>query len=139
VLLISLWTRLPVITAVSLAIAVFADGSPSAKSTTPVEIWRGGDDGLTQGLVVALEGAFRSSPNFTISSGKKPGTLLVTIPTHVRWKEIGGRTQVRYTVEFASADNQSIGRSRGTCWDDALAECAAHIVRDAKIAARKVH
>jgi hypothetical protein len=99
----------------------------------------GGDDGLTQGLKVAIEDSFKSSPDFTLSSGKKPGTFVVTIPTHVRWKQVGRRTKVFYTVEFASAENQNIGTRTGSCWDDTLAKCAAQIVKDAKIAARGIH
>jgi hypothetical protein len=137
-LLTPLWSRLLAIVVAFLLIAVCTNGAPAAKSTTPVEVWRGGDDGLTQRLAAALEDAFRSSPYFTLSTGKKPGTLVVTIPTNVGWKQVGGRTLVRYAVEFASTDNQSIGRSRGSCWDGALGGCAIHIVRDARIAARKV-
>jgi hypothetical protein len=87
----------------------------------------------------ALESAFKSSSDFTLSSGKKPGTLVVLIPSHVKWNQIGTRTQVLSSVEFASTDNENIGVSTGSCWDDALAKCAAQIVKDAKIAARKIH
>jgi len=97
-----------------------------------------GDDGFTQKLRDTLENAFKSSPDFSLSSGKKPGTLVVTIPTNVGWKQVGKRMQVLYTVEFASVDNQNIGTNTGSCWDDMLSKCAAQIVKDAKIAARKI-
>lgn len=105
---------------------------------TLVEVWSGGDDGLTLRLKDTLEKAFKSSSAFALSSGKKPGTLIVTIPTHVGWKQKGKRTQVLYTVEFTSVDNQPLGTSTGSCWDDALTKCAARVVKDAKIAARKM-
>ena len=123
---------------VCLAFATSTIGVASAKPI-PVELWRVGDDGLTLRLGDALESAFKSSPDFTLSSGKKPGTLVVTIPTNVDWKQIGGRTQVLYTVEFSSAENQNVGASRGSCWDDEMAKCAAQIVSDAKTAAGKIH
>ncbi|MEP6740987.1 MAG: hypothetical protein ABJB61_00705, partial [bacterium] len=112
---------------------------PSLKPTqTPVEVWCGADDGLTQGVRDALETAFASTPDFVLSSGKRTGTLLVTIPTHVRWKEIGERTQVFYIVEFTSADDKKLRTHKGSCWNDDFAKCANQIVARARIAARKV-
>ncbi|MCX6624521.1 MAG: hypothetical protein NTY38_26370 [Acidobacteria bacterium] len=105
---------------------------------TPVEVWVGGDDGLTQRLGVALESAFDKSHDFTPSHGKRPGTLIVSVPTNVDWKEFGNRTQVRFTIDFKTADDVSIGRSEGRCWEDAIAKCAAQVLRDAKRAARKI-
>jgi hypothetical protein len=115
------------------------DAAPTAP--TPVEVWVGGDDGLTQKLEDAMESAFRSSQDFTLSSGKKPGTLVVLIPTNVGWKKIGTRTKVLYTVEFRSQtlDGRKISDDKGSCWDGEYAKCAAHIVEDAKTAARKIH
>lgn len=112
------------------------DAAPA--NATPVEVWSGGDDGLTQRLRDALEHAFQSSPHFVLSSGKQSDALIVTIPTHVGWRDAGGRTQVTYTVTFASTDERNLGTSKGSCWDDALARCTAHILRDAEIAAHKM-
>jgi hypothetical protein len=66
-----------------------SDGNP-----IPVEVWRGGDDGLTLTLADAFENAFTASPYFILSSGRKKGTLVVRIPTHVGWRQIGKRTRV---------------------------------------------
>ncbi len=115
--------------------AAYALGSIEPASGKPVEVWGGADDGLTIRLRDALKDAFRSSTDFHLSSGNKPGTLVITLPSNVGWKPVGGRTQVLYTAEFAS-DGQNLGPSKGSCWDDALAKCAAQIVKDAKIAAR---
>jgi hypothetical protein len=106
---------------------------------TPVEVWTGGDDSLTQGLRYEIENKFKSSPDFVLSRGKKPGTLIVTIPTHVAWAQKGTRTHVRYKVEFSSSDDIGIGRSSGSCWDDNFAECAGQIYRGAQRAAHKLH
>ncbi|HWA91968.1 MAG TPA: hypothetical protein VG889_18150 [Rhizomicrobium sp.] len=103
---------------------------------TPVEVWRGGDDGLTSRFGDAVNEAFRASSTFTLSYGNKPGTLIVTIPTNVSWKPIGTRTQVTYAVTFATPDQRSLGSSTGTCFDDALSDCAAHILRDAQVAVK---
>jgi len=109
-------------------------GSIEKTSGKPVEVWGGGDDALTVKLRDALEEAFRSSADFHLSSGKKPGTLVITLPSNIGWKQVGGRTQVLYTADFAS-DGQNLGGSKGSCWDDALPKCAAQIVKDAKNAA----
>lgn len=111
-----------------------AVGSTQA-SGKPVEIWGGSDDELTVRLKDALKDAFRSSADFYLSSGTKPGTLVITLPSNVGSKQVGGRTQVLYMAEFAS-DGHNLGGSTGSCWDDALAKCAAQIVKDAKIATR---
>ena len=115
--------------------AAYALGSIEPASGKPAEVWGGADDGLTIRLRDALKDAFRSSADFHLSSRNKPGTLVITLPSNVGWKPVGGRTQVLYTAEFAS-DGQNLGGSKGSCWDDALAKCAAQIVKDAKIAAR---
>ncbi len=133
----SIWIRWSVTIAVLLVLQTTA-GTASTKPTF-VEVWSGGDDSLTTGLRNVLENAFKSSPNFALSNGKKPGTLIATIPTHVEWKRAGKRTKVFYTVEFTSVDNQHLGVSKGSCWDDAMAKCANKIVKDATAVAHKVH
>ena len=102
------------IIAASLAVGKRAIDAASAKPT-PVEVWSGGDDRLTLQFRDALESAFASSPNFTSSSGKTQGTLVVTIPTHIAWKRIGRRIQVLYRAEFAWTGEQSIVRFRRAC------------------------
>ena len=126
------------ITIVALVVAQCGMEAALAKPTL-VEVWCGGDDRLTIRLRDTLENAFKSSSDFRLSSGKEPGTLIVTIPTHVRWKQAKKRTQVLYTVEFASADNRTVDTSTGSCWDDALEKCVTKIIKDAKIAVRKIH
>jgi len=87
----------------------------AAAKPTLVEFWHVGDDGLSQRLAERVESEFDRSPNFAIGSGKKPGTLVVTIPTNVEWKLVGKRTQVFYNIEFATADDETISKSSGSC------------------------
>jgi hypothetical protein len=134
----SLVARLSLIIAVSFLVA-WASAS-SQVPPTPVEVRCDGDDGLTNRLREALENAFQSSSDFRLSSGEKPATLVVTIPTNVMWtkaKRADKRTKVVYKVEFASADDKAISESTGTCWDDALRKCADRIVKEARTAAYK--
>lgn len=104
-----------------------------------VEFWHTGDDALSEKLAYQVEQAFDRSPDFTLSSERRPDTLVVRIPTNVDWNKVGKRTQVLYTVEFSSVYNQNISVQKGSCWEDKLAECAGRIVKDAKVAARKLH
>jgi hypothetical protein len=106
---------------------------PTAAKSTPVEVWCVGDDGLTLRLRDALEKEFSGSRMFTPGSGKKPGTLLVTIPTSVDWKVVKKRTKVLYRVEFEFA-NENTGPlfRNGSCWEDQMSKCAADVVHGAE-------
>jgi hypothetical protein len=110
----------------------------AAAKPTLVEFWHVGDDGLSQRLAERVESEFERSPNFAIGSGKKPGTLVVTIPTNVEWTLVGKRTQVFYNIEFATADNETISKGSGSCWENEFEKCATQIVDDAKVAARRI-
>jgi hypothetical protein len=127
-----------VVLAAAAVIAQACHGVPPSRELVPVEIWRRGDDGLTLRFADALEGALRASSIFTMSSGKKPGTLMVTIPDHVEWERVGNRTKVIYTLEFSTESSDRIGSSRGTCWDDDLSPCSRQALRDARSAADKM-
>jgi hypothetical protein len=117
-----------------LGLAVWPAAAAPAKPTTVV-VLANGDDGLTQRLRDAIEGALKSSGAFTLSVGPvPPGTLVVRIPTNVPWKQIGSRTKVLYTVRFEQLDGQVIGKSEGSCWDGSLKACATRIVKDGKSA-----
>ena len=105
---------------------------------TLVEVWSGGDDGLTQKLRDSLEKTFQSSPEFQLSAGKRPGSLVVTIPSNVAWRQVKGRTRVVYAVEFASVDGFKLGSGKGECLEDDLVKCASRIVADARLVTRKL-
>ena len=112
----------------------------AADAPMRVELWSGGDDGLTQKLFLALQNAFNSSPDFVVtrSTERTVGTLIVTIPTHVEWRQRRWQTRIIYRVEFSTTDNQLIGLSRGSCWKGSVKKCAKNVLKDAKAAATKV-
>ncbi len=68
----------------------------------------------------------------------KPGTLVITIPAHVAWSQVGNKTQIRYNVEFSTGDNQIVDKATGTCFEDSIAVCAAAICERAKIVANRI-
>ena len=103
-----------------------------------VEVWAGGDDGLTQRLKVSLEQEFKDSRDFMPSEGKKPQTLIVAIPTNVTWERYASRIKILYGVDFTSTDGEVLGHSKGSCWDDDLAKCSVRILSDARLASRKL-
>ena len=90
------------------ATIVACETAPSAAAPVPLEVWRGGDDGLTLRFADALEASFRRFPAFVLSSGKRPGTLVETIPSNVGWKQVGSRTKVIYSVEFTGTAAQPL-------------------------------
>jgi hypothetical protein len=100
-------------------------------SPTPVEIWHGGDDGLTLRLSDAIEASVRHSHDFVLSSGKVPGTFIITIPTNVTWKQTGVRTQVLYSVVIQTADG-STSTFNGKCFESRLNDCAAAVINEAR-------
>lgn len=108
------------------------------QSPTPVELWCGGDDTLTQGVCDAVYREFASTPGFVVDSEETPGTLIVTIPTNVDWEERGKRTRVFYKVEFTTTDDKKLGTKKGACWHDDFRTCASQVVKHAKNAARKL-
>ena len=111
--------------------------SAAQQRPTLVEVWSGGDDGLTIRLRDAVEHAFSTSPDFQMSSGKVMGTLLVTIPTNVGWKRIGKKTRVLYKVDLSVAGGKNLGERTGACWDDDLQSCSKSIVKDSRNAVHK--
>ena len=90
-----------------------------------------------------MEKAFESSPDFVPSHGQEPGTLIVYNTNHVKWKEIDGRTEITYIVDFFTVEDfksdqrKKLGTITGSCWDDSFEVCATQILAEAKaIAAR---
>ena len=134
---LSLWLRLIVIAAGFSTVTSYA--IQGAAKPILVDVRSGGDDGLTLRLRDALENKFRSSRDFSLNVNNSPATLVITIPTHVRWKQAGKRTRVLYTVEFASYEKQALGIRKGSCWDDRLEQCATQVVRDAQVIVSKIH
>ena len=63
---------------------------------------------------------------------------IVTIPENVGWKEVGKRTKITYIVEFSMSDQRVFMTRKGWCWHGEYAKCANQILKDAKVAARKL-
>jgi hypothetical protein len=132
-------TRIATLAVGAALLAACSDGPVIAK-VTPVEVWNGGaHDVFTSKLADSLEAAFRASSSFTLSSGKRSGTLIATIPASVRWTTVGDRTELFYSIDFSAVPGEhQLGSASGSCWDDNYAECANKIVKEALVAAGKI-
>jgi len=109
-------------------------------SPTPVEIWSGSDDGLTQRLIGALTQALHSSADFmeVEPNSKIPGSLKILIPPHVGWRRVNGRTRVSYRVEFSTVSDVRLGTGSGQCWEEDLSSCTAQIPKGARDAVKEL-
>jgi hypothetical protein len=123
--------------AASVGILLCASGA-DVTTPIPIEFCHVGDDALSQKLAAAIKAEFQRSPDFRLTGGGGARTLVVTIPRNVEWEKIGKRIRATYNVRFSSADGTEIGTEKGPCWESALPRCAAQIVVEAKVAARKV-
>ena len=104
----------------------------------PVELWCTGDDLFIQWMCQAFFSAFASSPDFDLPEETKPGNLIITIPENVGWKKVGKRTKITYIVEFSTFDDRVFMTRKGWCWEKEYAKCANQILKEAKVAARKL-
>jgi hypothetical protein len=108
------------------------------KRKTPVVLWCTGDDELSQRMCKAFFAAFESSPDFNLQEENKLGNPIVTIPENVDWKEVGKRTKIIYVVEFSTSDERVFMTRKGWCWHGEYAKCANQILKEARVAARKL-
>ena len=107
-----------------------------ATKPTSVEIFTGGDDGLTQRLAEAIRSEFKQSGRFTLGVPSSADTLRVTIPTHVGWQDVGGGTRVTYQLRLDRGGRKLV-ESGGTCWEKELHVCARTVVKAATLAVRR--
>lgn len=101
-----------------------------ATNVVPVQVLTRGDDGLTQRLADALRAEFARSAPFISATSSTSNPLLVTIPTHVGWEEVGGRTRVTYQVRLERMGSK-LAESSGKCWEHNLSVCAHNVVSTA--------
>ena len=103
--------------------------APVASPTNPipVQIVTGGDDGFTQRLADAARGKFEKSAAFTLAPASATNALIVTIPTHVEWQEVGRKTRISYKLRLERA-GRVLEESGGACWENELHVCAESIL-----------
>jgi hypothetical protein len=135
-------------------VVLFSGCATDVSTPIAVEFWPTGDDALSQKLTVAVETAFRQSADFRLTPIDTGGRrLVVWSMRNVEWEPVGERTKATCSVKFSSLDDNASRKSnleqrlalakeistrRISCWDSELSKCAAQIVNESKIAARKL-
>lgn len=99
----------------------------SGNGKIPVEIWRGGDDGLTVKLADNLNEIFKASNTFTTGKFGTGESLLVKIKENVNLEDLDGRKKIKYSVSFEKKSGLVLHVSEAGCWADEISECAKDI------------
>jgi hypothetical protein len=102
-----------------------------------VELWIGGDDGLTQRFADALKAELQRSADFT--STKVANTAFdvkMLIPSHVKWAKTERGVTVFPVVIFIGADGRFLEASTPECMEASLNVCAGRVLSDARVALR---
>ncbi len=107
----------------------------NSNKPVPVEIFTGGDDGFTVRLADAVRSEFEKSPLFTLATDPANHALIVKIPTHVEWHDVGTKTRISYKLRLERA-GQVLMESGGTCWETEMQVCAESILDSADRATR---
>ncbi|MGA8742654.1 MAG: hypothetical protein WB561_15825 [Terracidiphilus sp.] len=85
--------------ALMIAAAGISGQSIASANAKPVEVWCGGDDGLTTKVCDAAEQVFKAAPDLPLANKDLLLRYKIVIPTNVAWKEDGRRTEILYTVK----------------------------------------
>jgi hypothetical protein len=94
-----------------------------------VEIGDAPADDVTTRLKTALADAFMNSETLELSTGQKPGTIVVSFPQPVEAREHMGRTEYLFRVELKGVNGRLFERGSGNCWSDELKRCVSYVVR----------
>jgi hypothetical protein len=94
-----------------------------ALAATPVELWKGGDDGLTNHAYDVLEKAFGGATDFSLARSGE-GVLKVAITNHLR-SDTTFRVTAPYEISRAGAA-PLVGEA--TCTETTLPVCADKIL-----------
>jgi hypothetical protein len=94
-----------------------------------VEIGAAPEDAATTRLRSAVIDAVKTSESLELSTGQKPGTLMISFPRPVEARAHMGRTEYLYRVEFRGVNGRLFERGFGHCWSDEIATCVFNVVR----------
>ena len=133
--------QMTLLASIIILVSVFAMGNdPETRNQRkpPVELWCTGDDLYSQWMCQAFFAAFESNPDFDLQEENKPGNLIITIPENVGWKKVKKRIKITYVVEFSTADDRVFMTRKGWCWHKEYAKCTDQILKETRVAARKL-
>ena len=98
------------------------------ENPAPVEVWCGGDDGLTLKVCDAKEQAFKAAQDLPLRKEEESAKYKVVIATNVDWKKVQGRLQILYTIDLLNTDDNEVGRFKGLCWESKVGACGTQIL-----------
>ena len=91
-----------------------------------VDIRANGDDGLTQRLKDAIEGAFNACRGFSTRYSTATD-LAVRITSNVTWKRVGNRGEALFEVEYLAGEHRQKS-IKVFCWEDRLGQWAQQVL-----------
>jgi hypothetical protein len=94
-----------------------------------VEFGAGPEDAATVRLKNAIAEGLKKVEGFEMSSGQKPGTLMISFPKPVEARAHMGRTEYLYRVEFRAVNGRLFERGFGNCWSDEIEACVFSVVK----------
>jgi hypothetical protein len=112
--------------------AVGASQTNAGAHRVAVEVWRGGDDGLTIRFGEALEAALNGSPVFFAVSITTPEATRLTIEHNLRSLGRGDNAKAAFLITLSTRDRVLMGAIPGQCRQRALESCAARVISRAE-------
>ena len=94
-----------------------------------VEVGAAFEDAPTMRLKAAIAEAVKTSESLELSTGQKPGTLVIAFSNPVEERAHMGRAEYLYRVELRGVNGRLYERGFGNCWSDEIARCVSHVVR----------
>jgi len=95
----------------------------------PFDVRSNGDDAVTQRLAEEVERAYTSgcAAGFVFTNGRGYAALVVNLTGNVTVRPVGKRSRAYYSVSY-QVQGRAPTRSKGSCWEDRLSDCASKIV-----------
>ncbi len=98
--------------------------APAPIVRVKVDIWRAGEDGMTNAFVDVVLKAFQASPGFEATSDNAEVKVQLDA---IGGDPKGGHTAFNYKVEI-TAVGQPMTLVSGNCYEDTMEDCASFIV-----------
>ena len=96
-----------------------------------VQVYSGGDDGLSNHLVEALNKKIATSALTSVESAES-AVLHIFFVSNARWEEVGPDIKVMYTVRFVGPVHARRSMISGSCMEKNMEVCADQIIKAAR-------
>lgn len=113
----------------ALLLAITPASAVDERGRGVVEMGAAFEDAPTMRLKAAITEAVKTSESLELSTGGKPGTLVISFTQAVEARAHLGRTEYLYRVEFRGVNGRLFERGSGNCWSDEIARCVSQVLR----------